>query len=83
MQGDFLGQEVLQLYIHGWKGSLNLTELFQNISKVQYQSIPKHCHPNPKAIPKYSKVSQSIHIPIPINVQDGIDVQGGTFSQNQ
>ena len=45
------------------------------------QSIPKHCQSNPKAILKYSKVSQSIHISMPINVQDGIYVQGGTFSQ--
>ena len=81
-RGDFLGQEVFQLYIHDWKGSLNLTEVFQSISKV-FQCIPKHCQPNPKAIPKYSKVSQSIHTPIPLNVQDGIDVQGGPLSQNQ
>ena len=36
-----------------------------------------------KAILMFSKVSQSIHTLIPINVQDGIEVQGGTFSQNQ
>ena len=63
---------------HGWKGYLNLTKVFQIIPKVS-QSIPKHCQTNPKAIPKYSKISQSIHMPITINVQDGIDVQGRFF----
>ena len=38
-------------YKYGWKGSLNLIEVFQSIPKVS-QSIPKHCQSNPMAIPK-------------------------------
>ena len=53
------------IYVHGWKGSLNLIEVFQSIPKVS-QSIPKHFQSIAKALPKHC---QSIAKALPKHCQ--------------
>ena len=59
MQGEFFLKINKFSIIHGWKGSLNLTELFQSISIVS-QSIPKHCQSIAKALPKHCQSNPKV-----------------------
>ena len=55
----------------------------QSIPKALPKALPKHYQTTPKQGRIARKEVCLIHTgPIPINVQDGINVQGGIFSQN-
>jgi hypothetical protein len=71
-----------------------LPKCYQTTPNVNNKKFPNHIQSIPKALPKHYQITPKqgriarkevclIHTgPIPINVQDGINVQGGFFSEN-